>query len=195
MMYHIALFAHITGVLIYFVGVGVEIMVLRGLRRARTVEQVRMWLQTTQGTRKLFRLSTVLILVAGIYMTISVWGIWTPWINVAFVVLIIFNALGPLVNGRRYKAIGHAIGAFARAAAGDEITADLEGRIHDPVLRTSVHVMAAASLGIVFLMTVKPDLFGSLATMAATVVVGWLSALTHGERQRARMAVPASVRM
>jgi hypothetical protein len=55
--------------------------------------------------------------------------------------------------------------------------------------------MAAASLGIVFLMTVKPDLLGSLATMATAVVVGCLSALARGEDQRAREVVPTSVRL
>jgi len=75
MLYHVALFAHITGVLIYFVGVGLEVMVLYRLRQARTIAQMRTWLQTAQGNPKLFRLPTVLILVAGLYMTFAVWGI------------------------------------------------------------------------------------------------------------------------
>jgi hypothetical protein len=41
--------------------------------------------------------------------------------------------------------------------------------------------MAAASLGIVFLMTLKPGLLGSLATMVAAVAVRWLSSLPRGE--------------
>jgi hypothetical protein len=71
MLYHIALFAHITGVVIYLVGVGVEVIVLRGLWRAQTVEQARGWLQTGRGTHTLFRLSTLLILVAGLYQRIG----------------------------------------------------------------------------------------------------------------------------
>jgi hypothetical protein len=194
MLYHVALFAHITGTLMYFVGVGLEVIVLRSLRRAQSVEQVRLWLQTGRGTIRLFRLSTVLILIAGVYMTLTVWGIWTPWIDVALVALIVFNALGPLVNGRRFRAIGQAMGTLASAAAGGAITGDLKRRIYDPTLRTSIYVMAAAALGVVFLMTVKPDLVGSLATMAA-IAAGWLSTLMPSERQDAHVEVPASVRV
>jgi hypothetical protein len=62
-------------------------------------------------------------------MTLTVWGIWTPWVDVALVALIVFNALGPLVNGRRFRAIGRAVGALAGAATRDETTAELQGRI------------------------------------------------------------------
>jgi hypothetical protein len=153
------------------------------------------WLQTGRGTIGLFRLSTALILVVGAYMTLTVWDVWTPWIDVALVALIAFNALGPLVNGRRFRAIGQAIGALGRVAPGGEITDDLKRSIYDPTLRTSIHVMAAAALGIVFLMTVKPDLGGSLATMVVAMIVGWLSTLLRDERQGAHAEIPASAHM
>jgi len=195
MLYHVALFAHVTGALMYFIGVGLEVIVLRNLRRAQSVEQARVWLRTGRGTIRLFRLSTVLILIAGVYMTLTVWGIWTPWIDVALVALVIFSALGPLVNGRRFRAIGQAMGALGRVAPGGAITDDLKRRIYDPTLRTSIHVMAVAALGIVFLMTVKPDLGGSLATIAVAVAVGWLSTLLRDEPQGAHAEIPASVRV
>jgi hypothetical protein len=128
-------------------------------------------------------------------MTLTVWGIWTPWIDVALVALIVFNALGPLVNGRRFRAIGQAMGALGRVAPEGEISGDLKRRIYDPTLRTSIHVMAAVALGIVFLMTLKPDLVSSLATMVVAMIVGWLSTLLRDERQGAHAEVPASVRV
>lgn len=193
MLYHVALFAHITGALLYFVGVGLEVIVLHNLRRAQIVGQVRVWLQAGRGTIKLFRLSTALILLAGAYMTLTVWGVWTPWIDVALVALIVFNAVGPLLNGRRFRAIGQAMGALG-GAPGDAISGELERRIHDSTLRSSIHVMAAAAFGIVFLMTVKPDLVGSLATMAVAVSLGWLSTLLREDSQRVPLKVPASAR-
>ena len=54
MLYHVALFAHITGALMYFVGVGLEVIVLRNLRRAQRAGQAQVWLQTGRGTIKLF---------------------------------------------------------------------------------------------------------------------------------------------
>lgn len=198
MVYHIALFAHITGALIFFVGVGLEVMVLRNLRRVRSIEQLRVWLQAGRGTITLFRVSTALILVAGVYMTLTVWGLWTPWIDVALVALILFNLAGPLVNGRRFRAIGQAMGALGEVAPGGEITGDLRRQIDDVTLKTSIHVMGAAALGIVFLMTIKPNLLGSLVTMMVAVAVGWLSTLLREHRQPASVEVPvegpASVR-
>jgi hypothetical protein len=53
-------------------------------------------------------------------------------------------------------------------------------------------MMAAVSLGIVFLMTVKPDLFGSLATVVVAALAGWLSALVSGQRYHAPQPAPAT---
>jgi hypothetical protein len=53
--------------------------------------------------------------------------------------------------------------------------------------------MAAAALDIVFLMTVKPDLVGSLATVA--VAAGWLSTLPGGERHGAHADIATSARV
>lgn len=194
-MYHIALFAHITGALIYFIGVGLDLVVLRGLRQARNVEPVRVWLQIARGIHRLFQLSTALIFIAGIYMALTVWGFWTPWIDVALVALLAFSAIGPLVNGRRFQAIGQTLGALMASggiASGTEITAELQARIHDPVLRISIHVMASTALGVVFLMTIKPDLLGSLATMVVAAATGWLTTLPHGEQQSHHTAAAAS---
>ena len=85
------------------------------------------------------------------------------------------------------------MGALASGAPGGAITGDFKRRIYDSTLRTSIHVMAAAALGIVFLMTVKPDLVGSMATMA--VAAGWLSTLLGDKRQGAHAELPASARV
>jgi hypothetical protein len=187
MLYHVALFAHITGALIYFVGVGLEVIVLRNLLRAnrragRSVATDRS--RDDQALPAMHGAHPRRGRLRGAHRM----GIWTAWIDVALAALIVFNVLGSLVNGQRFRAIGQ----LAGVSPGGEITDDLKRRIYDPTLRTSIHIMGAAALSIVFLMTVKPGLLGALATITAAVAVGWLSTLIREERQRAQMEVPAA---
>jgi hypothetical protein len=74
------------------------------------------------------------------------------------------------VNSRRLKAI-HTADATAESPTGS-IPAQLERQITDPVLWTSVQMNAFTGLGVVFLMTTKPDLIGSLITLIVTLVLG-----------------------
>ncbi len=189
MLYEVALFVHIGGVLIMFMSAGLEVTVLRGLRHARSVEQARVWLNAGRATRTLFPLSAALILIGGLYMTLTAWGFRTAWIDVAFVTLIVLSTLGPTMNARRFRAIAEAAGGGA-GYDGTAITTALYRQIHDPVLWASVHVMAGAALGVVFLMTVKPGLLGSLTTLAVAIVASGLVAIATNSRER--VAPPAS---
>lgn len=179
--YSIALFIHIVGALAFFAAVGLELAVLGGLRHARTVEHVRVWLQTGRTTRTLFRFSLALLLAAGLYLALTVWGIWTPWIDATLVTLAIFNVVAPLVNGRRYQAVGRLLSATG-GGGGQPLPAGLVRATHDPVLQLSVHVMAAVSLGIVFLMTVKPDLLGSVVALGTAALCGSIWAVARAAR-------------
>ena len=46
------------------------------------------------------------------------------------------------------------------------------GLLHDPLLWIAIQTCVAIALGIVFLMTVKPALSGSLLTIGIAVVLG-----------------------
>ena len=50
-------------------------------------------------------------------------------------------------------------------------------RLPDPLLWVSIQIRVAVALGIVFLMTFKPDLNGSLVTIAVAAVLGLVAAL------------------
>jgi hypothetical protein len=69
-----------------------------------------------------------------------------------------------------------AIGRAAGTQRGS-VSPNLNQLVHDPILTISIHTRVAITLGIVFLMTVKPGLVGSLLTMVVATVLGFTSAL------------------
>jgi len=168
--YSLALFVHIVGVLGLFIAIGLQWISILRLHQAQTVAQVREGISLTAIQERLLPTASLLILLAGIYMTVTAWGWSTPWIDVSLAALIVQGALGGSVISRRLRAI-HTAAAMAEASTGS-IPAELKRQVNDPVLRTAVQVNAVIGLGIVFLMTTKPGLVGALITLAAALVLG-----------------------
>ncbi len=170
-IYTIALFLHVSGAIGYFVGMGIWLFGLVGLRRAQRVEQVRSLTSLVGLTGPLFGISVLLILAAGLYMAISAWSLETGWIAVGLISLVLMAPLGTaLIEPRR-----RTIDRLAREAPDGPLPESLGHRIHDPVLLTSVLSISALLFGIVFLMTTKPALIGSLIVMAVALVIGLAS--------------------
>jgi hypothetical protein len=184
--YSIALFLHIVGVLGLFVALGLEWTSLVYLRRASTAEQAREWLGVLGGTRRLGPASLVAILLAGFYMVATAWG-WTGWIVVALAAMVLIAVVGASLTGLR-------IGAVGRAATAESglLSPEMRQRLHDPLLWTSVQTRTAIALGIVFLMTVKPDLIGALVTIGLAIILGLASALPNWRRAQTQDKVALS---
>lgn len=168
MLYNIALFTHIVGVLGIFTCIALELASLFGLRRARVMEEVRAWAGIHKVIAWGFPLAALLTLGAGLFMALDAWGWNVPWIDVAFFTLITMALLGRLVNARRHQHLQQAL----EKTLNGPLPAELSSQLADPVLWTSMLMMTAVGLGIVFLMTVKPDLPGSFITLAIAVIVG-----------------------
>lgn len=164
--YSVALFLHVVGVLGLFIGLGIEWMGLRQLRRATTVEAVHQWMGAFFSLRWLYPVSALLLLGAGLYM---IWRLkqWPPWAVLGLVVMLFMAALGALLTGRRMAQIGRA----------DEQGALLAERLHHPFLLISLRVRALMALGVVYLMTVKPGALASALIILAAAALGALSSL------------------
>jgi hypothetical protein len=172
--YSLALFAHIVGVLGLFIAIGLMWINILRLQQAQTISQVRERISLASIQEGLLPAASVLILLAGIYMTVNTWGWKTPWIDVSLAALVVVGALGGSVINRRLKAIRIASSTAEDPAA--LIPAELKRQITDTVLWTAVQTNGFIGLGVVFLMTTKPDLVGSLITLAVSLVLGVVSA-------------------
>src|SRR5438093_6625452 len=170
-IYSIVLFLHVSGAIGYFVGMGTWLFGLSALRRAQRVEQVRTLTHLVGQLGPLFGISVLLILATGLYMAITAWGLLTGWILVGLISLILIAPLGTAFIEPRRRAIDR----LAQEAPDGPLPQSLERSTHDPVLLTALQTVTILLLGIVFLMTNKPSLIGSLIVMAVALVLGLAS--------------------
>lgn len=177
-IYSIALFLHVTGALGFFIALGLEWTSLQHLRRATTADQIREWKRVPDEMGRLGMISMVTILAAGFYMMFKAWGR-VPWITVTLgaIVLLIILAMG--ITRRRLAAIGEMVDTERGF-----LPPTLIHLVRDPVLWISMQTRVAIALGIIFLMTVKPGLGGSLLTIGIAIVFGLASALPMPRHER-----------
>jgi hypothetical protein len=162
-LYVTARVLHIVGALGMFMALGVDLSGVAALGRSRTADQVRRALEGYRINAILGPITLVLLLVPGMYMA-TVWA-WQPWLRVAFVTLVSNAVLGATITRRRLQAISRAL-----PREGERLGIELQHRLHDPLLRTSFVVRAFLSLGILILMTTKPDLGSSLMVIAVALL-------------------------
>ena len=182
--YSIALFIHIVGALGFFVALGVEWMSVQQLRHATIAEQVTTWMSVATSVRRVGMVSMLTLLISGFSM-MAIAQVGGAWVIVAFWSLILLSILAVTLSFRRMRAIGRAVGAEDGA-----LSPTLRQLLHHPLLWIAIKTRVAIALGIVFLMTVKPDLGGSLLTIGVATVLGLVSALPilGGERVRGEPA-------
>jgi hypothetical protein len=167
-IYPIALFLHVSGAIGYFVGMGLWLFGLATMRRAQRVEQVRSIVQLVGLSGPLFGISVLLLLAAGLYMALTAWSLLTGWIVVGLISLVLLAPLGTALLEPRRRVIDR----LARTAPDGPLPEELEQCIHDPILLTVPQTLTTLLLGVVFLMTTKPMLVGSIIVMAAALVLG-----------------------
>jgi hypothetical protein len=159
-LYSLALFVHVIGALLLFTAFTAEGISLFHLRRATTVAQVREW-EGVAGLARIFGpASVVTILASGLYMMFSTWG-WVPWIAVGLIAWFLVAVAGA-VNGIRLSLV-------VRHLTAD--TADFS-RLRARSFVVSWLTRLAIGLGIVLLMTDKPDLAWALTSIVVAAAVG-----------------------
>jgi Predicted integral membrane protein (DUF2269) len=181
-IYTIVLFLHVSGAIGYFISMGTWLFGFAAIRRAQRVEQVRALTNLVGRLGPLFGISVLLILATGLYMAINAWGFQTGWIDVALISLILIAPLGTAFIEPRRRTIDR----LAQEAPDGPLPQSLERSTHDPVLMTALLTVTILLLGIVFLMTNKPSLIGSLIVMAVALVLGLASGVLISRTTRSR---------
>ena len=179
----VELFLHIAGVIAVFVSYGTLVLGTIALRRATRIEDVRAIASgLTFGRRVGFEDISVIdvVAVAGVLL-IAVTGLdmarytgdWrSGWVQVAVATFVLLAPVGPFVINPRL----HAITRAASVEMAGDIPVALRSLVADQVLTVALRASLAVLLGLVFLMAVKPSLFGSVAAILVAVVAGSLSA-------------------
>ena len=182
-MYQIALFLHILGVLCLMGGHTLIHASLEVMRRAQQVERVRDWIAIAAGLDRFMPLFTLAVVLPGISMAWTTWGWATPWIDVSLALFLVMMILGPVLLGRRFAAL-HTV---VKATPPGTIPAPLAAQMRDRALWTIENIFTSLLLAILLLMTVKPNLPGTLIVVSIGLIVGLLSTV-----RMHRVASPAA---
>jgi hypothetical protein len=178
--YELALFAHLLGVVTLFAAIAlVESAGIR-LRRAASVEQVRLWVGLTRSAAPLFPVSLLAVLGSGLFMAADSWTFTTPWVVVAIVAVVVLGGIGGAVQGRYFAAI-------ARTAAATEdgpVPQRLSELIAAPALWVAVVAPDVGALGILWTMAIKPGWTGSIVAVAGLAMVGAIAGATLSSHRR-----------
>ena len=169
--YHYVLYVHLLSL---FVGIGagsVLLACLLQLRAARTVEQAAPWGMMAGKVGKLFPVAILGLFGTGLYLATEdtfPWSMSTGWVDVGIVALVLLLLQGAGIAERT----GHKLGAALQANG--------PGPLGPEARRLTLHpglwVVEFSNLGIVFgvvwNMTQKPGLGGSIAAVLVGYGVG-----------------------
>jgi Predicted integral membrane protein (DUF2269) len=161
LLYPLLLFLHIAAVVGLFMGLLMELVCLMRLRQVRRSEQVREILDLAASTRAMAPLCAVLVLAAGFSLCWLRWSFRLPWIDVSLGVFLLTAFTGVTITGRRLATIHRQVHEHPDGP----LSLPLTRQIDDPVLVATLSTTTALLLCVLFLMTTKPSLPGSLAVV------------------------------
>jgi hypothetical protein len=166
--YHVVLYIHLLSLLVGFGAGVIESVCLFRLRVADTLEAAAPWGQLAGEVEKAFPVAILGLFGTGAYMTSDVWTWGTSWIVLPIVGLVVLSLQGPLVAGRR----GRAVKAALMANGSGPLRAEARRMTRDRALWAAGMTNEALVLAVVWVMTVKPGWGGAIAALAVAYAVG-----------------------
>ena len=142
---------HVASAFAIAAALSLAAVTLARLRRATTVSEARLWVEFAPRVPALAIIALVFLLLSGIYITAQMGGWTLAWPKVALGALILIGPLGA-VTGRRLRAIQIACATNAPNES------DIFAKLRDPFLVFSMNMRIALVLGVLLLMTAKPEL-------------------------------------
>jgi hypothetical protein len=170
--YNIVLFLHMVSAIALFVGYGYEWMATALLRRAATAEQVRAWLRVFRVSPPLSGAALLSLIFSGGFLGSAIKVMAQRWMMASFAGIVIALIIGFGVILPRVKAVRSAL-----PGANESLSAEALARLQNSVLSAAVRTRVLLAVGIVFLMTVKPDSAISTGILGAFVGLGIIASI------------------
>jgi len=169
--YSLALFFHFVGLVMMFVGYGIEWIVSAFLRGATTTDQVRAWLRVYRTSLPVSGPGLLVLILSGAYLAQVSGAMKNGWMSVSMLTIVLALGIGFVFILPRVKAIRAALPEGSPA-----LPVNTTALLRAPGLPTLIRVRALLALGIVYLMTAKPDtLASSLLALGVAIVFGLLA--------------------
>lgn len=169
-VYDVVLFAHVTSVIIMFVGVTADWLAIGGLRAAREAGPASAWIHTLEVSAAFGPFARLAVLGTGLYLAVDAWS-WPGWIIIGLISWVAFVILGEPLTGHELREMAAAV----RAEHGT-LPPALIARLHLPRLWQAVLTRAGLGIGVVFVMAVKPTAAVASAAVALGALAGYSSA-------------------
>ena len=170
--YKLNLFAHFVGLVALFVGYGLEWTASSLLRRSATSDHARSWLRLYKLSLPISGPGLLILILSGGYMASVTGSMKQGWISGSLLAIVFALGIGFVFLLPRVKLIRAAL-----PEGNVDLPQTILARLQDPVITTLIRVRFLLALGIVYLMTAKPELLStSLYILLGFIVVGLLCA-------------------
>lgn len=173
MWYSFALLVHILGAVGLFSAVSLIVIAFVRMRQARTLEQLSEWVAVAQFAGKSLMFIGLLILAPALYMVTMSWGFTTPWVVAALLNFVVLAIIGAAVSGGTIQRVSALVRTAPPGQVPNIIRTQLLARRH--WLAEGIRMMLL--IGMVCLMTLKPDLRFSLLILLGAIFAGLLLGL------------------
>ncbi len=159
------IFLHVTGALLLGFMVGLEWVMLINLRKAKSQQQAVTWTSLMKIIARLSPFTWLLILITGFYMMAKTWGM-AGWLLTSIAGWLILFISGAILTAKKFNRILKEIGE-------DESFSETTRKLlNSNNLLVSLQLRTALTLGIVFLMTIKPETVISMISLAIFIIAG-----------------------
>lgn len=182
-MYDAAHFLHVVGALGLTAAFGVEAALLVGLRRAMDADEALLWLRSRRWLLLIGPASIGLVLATGIYLTVVEWGP-DAWILVSLGSLMAVAGIGGFLTGIPMARVTAAV-----ERASGPLSEELRRTLQSPLLTVSIMTRITITIGIVYLMVLKPALLTSIVAIVLAAGIGVAAGLVFGTREPPASAI------
>ena len=166
--YTLVLFFHFVGLTALFAGYGLEWIITSLLRRATSSGEVRSLLGVYRKSLPISGPGLLILILSGGYLAQFSGGMKQGWISASSLGIVLALGMGFVLILPRVKTIRAAL-PEGNAALPANVTSLLQAGALPALIRVRVFV----ALGIIYLMTVKPDSFASsMIALGISIVLG-----------------------
>ena len=177
------LFVHIASALALFLGYGLEWTVSGLLRLASTTDQARAWLRVYRVSPPVTGAALVLLILSGGWLSAMTGGMNQGWLIASVAGIVVGLLIGFALILPRVRAIRGAL-----PEGNLPLTPGALLQLQNGALPTMVRMRTMLAVGIVYLMTAKPPLGGSLIVLAVAMVLGVVLSVTAWSRGAGKSA-------
>jgi hypothetical protein len=188
LFYPVALFIHVLAALTLFIAVGLNFLSMLRMRQARNTERLAEWARLGLLAGRIIPVAILFIAGSATYMVTIAWGWQTAWVDV---VLATFIGHGIFVQAFENPRLNKLHKGALKAPDGP-VPLELHLLANDALLWTVDITVTTTTVGMIFLMSVKPDLIISLVAVGVTLLAGLALSVPFWQTNHARVRVTQS---